>query len=262
MFYHLENLEREDVQDYLEKTIKKQAKKLKFKRPVIVAIDFHDIPYYGDRNDPYVVGTKRKVGTNYCHKYATIEVMEGGKKITLHAIPINVFSNKARVVKSLIDRARKYVEIKLVLLDRGFFSSYVISQLQRLRVDFLMPAVLNRKIMWIKRSVYGYEMKGVKFNLIVGGYKWATSLTKVSSKLSLLYKKRWNIETGYRDKKKFRITTTTRNHVVRMLFFYVSVIVYNFWIMSNVLPEFVRERIGIIKRITKRMFRMKFLGIP
>ena len=104
-------------------------------------------------------------------------------------------------------------------------------------------------------------MQESEVNLIVGNCKWITNMTKVSSKLALLYRKRWGIETGYREKNKFRIITTTRNHVIRFLFFTIAVLFYNMWILENSLKELSRK-IGFLDRITTRIFKKRFLGIP
>ena len=242
VFYHLEKLTMKDVIDFLEKSIDYQFRKFRGKK-VILAIDFHDREYYGDRNDVWVVGEKYKNETNYFHSY--------------------VFLNKEDVVKELIERVMKYVEIELVMLDRGFFSGYVIRELCGLKVDFLMPVVNNRKIKKLDRSVYGYEMNGAKFNLIVKGkVKWATSLYLLPDKLTMIYKRRWRIETGYRKKKDFKIKTRTRNPVIRFLFFVIEILMYNYWMLVRNLPTKIRECCGIIKHLTTRLFKKKFLGVP
>jgi hypothetical protein len=41
------------------------------------------------------------------------------------------------------------------------------------------------------------------------------------------YRKRWNIETGYRVKKDFKIRTCSKSPVARTLFFVVQCIMYN-----------------------------------
>ena len=231
----------------------------------MVAIDFHDREYYGDKNDVWIVGGKYKNGTCWFHRYATIEIISRRKRISVFALPIHVFlnSHKEIVVKTLIERVLKYVKkIELVLLDRGFFSSAVINTIEGMGLKFLMPAVNNPKIKYIRKTVYGFKMGESRFNLIVKGNgkkkrKWATNLEDVPEKLERIYSRRWRIETGYRTKKKFRITTTTRNPVIRFLFFVIELLLYNFWVMCNVIPSLVREIVDGIKRVMTRILKIR-----
>ncbi|MEW6571994.1 MAG: hypothetical protein AB1390_12650 [Nitrospirota bacterium] len=47
------------------------------------------------------------------------------------------------------------------------------------------------------------------------------------------HKKRWGIETGYRDKIEFRAPTHALSYSVRLFFFLLSVILYNLWVEVN-----------------------------
>lgn len=251
-----------DVLEFQEKSIEQQFKKLSRKK-VILAIDYHEREYYGDKNDLWVVGGKYKNGTCWFHKYATIEIVSERKRLTLFALPVHVFSNPEDVVKVLVERAKRYVNVELVMLDRWFFSGYVIRVLNESRVDFLMVAKKTPRISRMNQSVYGYEINKSKFNLIVkGNRKWATSLGYLPDKFSRIYKRRWRIETGYRTKKDFKIKTRTRNPVIRFLFFVVEILMYNHWIMLGTLPTIIQEYCGKLKRLTTRVFKLKFLGIP
>ena len=51
------------------------------------------------------------------------------------------------------------------------------------------------------------------------------------------YKKRWGIETGYRDVKRIRPMTTSRSLSVRVAYFFFALAVYNAWIMVRYLSR-------------------------
>jgi len=265
VFYHLKKLSMNDVNSFFEEANEKIVKKAErlLSKPVIVAIDFHDVPYYGEKRDVCILGCKNQKGTSWCHRYATIEIVEGGRRLTLAAMQVNrfLFANKSWVVKKLLERAMRYVKIKIVLLDRGFFSSDVIQLLNDMKLDWLMPVVLNRKIKYIMKTMKGYKMRNVAFNLIVGNWKWATNMNSVCSKLIKLYKKRWGIETGYRVKKDFKIKTCTNNHVIRTLFFFIQILMYNFWTNIRKLTDFIRMCGERVKAITTRLFKKKIMKI-
>jgi hypothetical protein len=48
-----------------------------------------------------------------------------------------------------------------------------------------------------------------------------------------LFRKRWAIETSYRMINKFLARTTSRLHLIRILYFYLAVLLYNLWVMLN-----------------------------
>ncbi len=52
------------------------------------AIDFHDIPYYGDKNTPGIRGIKPKNGTSWGYSYCSLDII-GEIKLTLDVIDIN-----------------------------------------------------------------------------------------------------------------------------------------------------------------------------
>jgi putative transposase len=52
----------------------------------------------------------------------------------------------------------------------------------------------------------------------------------------MLYSKRWGIETSYRVKKhSFRAKTTSKNYYIRLFYFLFSVLMYNLWILCDIL---------------------------
>ena len=55
--------------------------------PQDVAIDFHDCPYYGDKNEAGVRGMKPKNGTSWGYSYLTLD-MVGDFKQTLDIMNI------------------------------------------------------------------------------------------------------------------------------------------------------------------------------
>jgi len=66
------------------KVIFKVAKRFGFcKRKTIVSIDFHDKPFYGNKNISEIVGTKKKLGTNFAYSYITICICEEGIRFNL-----------------------------------------------------------------------------------------------------------------------------------------------------------------------------------
>jgi len=57
----------------------------------------------------------------------------------------------------------------------------------------------------------------------------------LADRLKNLYSKRWGIETSYRVKHGFRGKTTSKNYMIRQFYFMFSVLLYNLWILADVL---------------------------
>ena len=71
-----------------------------------------------------------------------------------------------------------------------------------------------------------YDEKREKYILFATNQK-AESIEKFEKTIPEEYRKRWNIETGYRVKNDFKIRTCTKSPVARVLFFIVQCIMYN-----------------------------------
>ena len=257
--------------DQILKNLKAQGV---FKRRATVAIDYTHDPFYGDINTPMVIGGKQDRGICWGYHYASIHVVEAGRRLTLYTMPVDQFTEKANAVATLLEKAKERgVHVKLVLLDRGFFSADVINLLKKLRERFVMPAV---KYQTVKEAiaahhdsnaacVVGFTLgegeKAARFNLAVYPvskerlksrckrkkqlslqdlyFGFATNLPRsVAESLSYIpeeYRRRWGIETGYRVMGMVKAKTTSKNYVLRLTYRLAAVFVYNVWQYGNFL---------------------------
>lgn len=104
-----------------------------------------------------MIGGKFEKGTAWGYSYASIDVVEAGRRLTLYTMTVNQFTEKTYAVKTLIDEAKaRGVHIDLVLLDRAFFTIDVITTLLKLKVYFITPAVKNDKV---KAVMQNYDKK-------------------------------------------------------------------------------------------------------
>jgi hypothetical protein len=73
-----------------------------FKKPVICAIDYTKIPYYGAYNSN-VIRSEHDRGTELFYEYASLSVVENGKRICIYTIQITLLSEeKHEILKRLI----------------------------------------------------------------------------------------------------------------------------------------------------------------
>ncbi len=277
--HHLKKFEPKELMGVFQNVFEKIYDTAKpygiFKGKLDVAIDITELPYYGKKSDLMVVGTKHQRGTSNAFRYATINIVEKGKRFTLMALPMSELTPKEKVVKRLIEYAKTKIKINNVYLDRGFFTCKIINLLNEENVKFLMPAIRNPrirdlmekhsapKIIEYKMGVKSGGTKGAgrfrtdssQFNLVIvnndEGNKvtFATNLDveeKEAFRLFELYDKRWGIETSYRVKGEFKPKTTSKSYVVRLFYFLFSVCLYNLWILANIFVG------AIIGKITKK----------
>ncbi len=285
LLYHIKKYE--DIKAVEEMFVKvfevvyKIAKKANVfqKRKVDVAIDFTDWFYYGDKNDLMVVEREPERGTSHCFRFATINIVEAGERFTLLALPVGKFNSKERVVQKLIEYSKGKIIIRKIYVDRGFFTIDVINTLKKLKLKFLMPAIENKDIARLSESlpvhsvVTDYRMgKGSRyadFNLVIleskkskkGKIPFATNLdinegeADLSERLFGLYGKRWGVETSYRVKKGFRANTTSKNYIVRLFYFLFSTLLYNLWVIINMLiSSSLLKKVSEVPLITAKLF--------
>ncbi len=227
-----------------------------------IAIDFHDMPYYGEKNTCGVRGIKPKNGTCWGYSFCSLDII-GETKLTLDAIDINgLTKNYAVLIESLLLRIKSMgILVKTLYMDREFFNLSTISTLHKLNTQYIIAATANKKINGMLNdhkkkfgsgsTILKYQFKrgGPKFNIVAilnlnydpkakkdkGNneyFLFATNLeVKSTSEFIKIileeYKKRWNIETGYKIKNVFKIRTCSKSPVVRILFFLIRCLLYN-----------------------------------
>jgi len=143
LLYHVGRLSKPEIVEMFDnifETVYKMGRsKNAFDRTMDVAIDLTDWLYYGDKNDPMVVGARIQRGTKYAYRFATITIVVDGRRFTLLTLPVGQFGLKAKIVEELIAYAKKRIRIRTVYLDRGFNSVAIINTLERLGVKYIMP---------------------------------------------------------------------------------------------------------------------------
>jgi putative transposase len=232
----------------------KQSNIIDSRKQYDVAVDYTEWYFYGDRSAPMVVGKKPERGTTKCYKFATINIVESGKRFTLLALPVGSFDTKEKILKQLFTYALKRIKIKRVYVDRGFFDSTSINTIKQFRLKFLMPCTANSRIKKMleilpaPKVINDYEMENSVFNVVIvedeEGNKRAFATNEqfnendvdLAKRLFLLYGKRWGIETSYKVKKhSFLPKTTSKNYLIRIFYFLFSVLLYNLWLLADIL---------------------------
>ena len=231
-----------------------------------VAIDLHLDPYYGQpqksRNEIYYGA--EKAGTKRFHAYATACIVQYGYRYTLALTWVRRHESLVRVLRRVLGRIREIgLKIKRLLLDRAFFTVPLMGFLQQQNIPFLMPVMFRgrkpkkgrpatglRRLKRQSAGWYPYTMKGsgqeVTFSICVGYRRYRKRKTGRQGRQKLLfaawrvqgspteirerYRKRFGIESSYRQIRQARIYTCTRDPQVRLFFVAVALILRNIWV--------------------------------
>jgi putative transposase len=266
LLYHLKKFDTSELLESYER-ITDQVIPLAKNRgllngPVDCAIDFTDELYYGNRNDPMVVGTKPQKGTTWAFRFATITLIDKDCRLTIRSLPVGANTSKPEVIANLVKYAQERVEIGILCIDRGFYSVDVFTTLNNLGIKYVTPAKENPNAIRQMRGLFPPQIrpltirsqssdnKSVTVNLVMvldmekEKRAFITNMDLDRSKtreLSRLYSKRWGIETAYRVKNDFRPKTTSKNYVIRLFYFLFSVCLYNLWELVNVILALVNQ---------------------
>jgi hypothetical protein len=231
-----------------------------------VAIDWHLTPYYGDpyesQNELY--DGKPRQGTKQFHAYASACLVDHGERYTLALSWVRRHESMVTVRRRLVARIRQLgLEIRCVLLDRACFKMSVVEFLKHEKLPFLMPVMIRGRrpkkrrpatgLRWIKQQAAGWyehtmknrkrevtvsvcvgyrthknrkDGKQVKQKLLFAAWRVKGSPTEIRQR----YRKRFGIETSFRQLRQARIYTCTRQPRLWLLFIAVALVLRNLWV--------------------------------
>jgi hypothetical protein len=229
----------------------------------VVAVDITLIPYHGGpfRDPAEVYRGQPKSGTTHFHAYATAYLVRAGCRFTLALAYVRHGTPPADVVRELLRRARAAgIAIRLVLLDRGFNCGGVVRYLQAARTPFVMPQAVHGRApadgrLTGLRAIRARHPSGwttYTWQPRDGGRRVAVDLCVCRRRrrdrrghrvflyacwgvraappwVKAVYRRRFGIETSYRQMHRARIRTTTRRPALRLLFVGVALLLRNLW---------------------------------
>jgi len=227
---------------------------------VDVAIDLHQWRFYGDADTDHVLITYPDQGTNRTYCFATICIVAPGTRFTLDvlALEANGFREKREAVRSLLKTAREHISIRHVYLDRGFYQVHVVAELEQLGVDYIIRArpskgmkarlsagaetVVDTYLMQRKReptASVGVTVFAVPHRSTEDEHVWFVTNLDLEPEAARAYaaafRRRWGIETSYRQIGDFLPRTSSPTFSVRLFYFLFAVALYNLWVLANVL---------------------------
>lgn len=271
-----------------ELQVRKIVNKLKLKR-VKVAIDVTKELYWG-KNGTYNTRGIAYEKSNESWQYITLAVVEP-YFIPLMVLPYRQIDNLDDLAIDLL----KYLEglnlnIDLILFDRGFYHAHLIDYLEGKQRGYSLPylmfiprnEIVKEYIESTKSTLIVYKHT-MNYNLKKSTWKPETTIVickgvskdkngniidwcfatnqKPSINLIFKYRKRWNIETGFRIQDEARIKTKSSNPLIRYFYQLISMLMILAWRLAN----YKAAKVIVFKRFLKLIeesYTLKIFNLP
>ena len=233
-----------------------------------LACDLTLRPYHGRpfAHADEVYRSRAKSGTSHFHAYATVYLVCRGRRWTLALTWVRRREPLTDVLRRLLAQVRRAgLRPRYLLLDRGFCAVDVIRYLQAGRYPFVMPLPVrgrridhpdgpsgSRVFAYARRSAWGQytltNARGRRATVRVGvkcrnrrGERGRHGRDRLVYALWGLtppslewvrqtYRRRFGIETSYRQMNQGKVTTCTRNPLVRLFLVGVALVLRNVWV--------------------------------
>jgi putative transposase len=233
----------------------------------LTLIPYHGQPAFDKKE---IFRGEPKSGTTHFHAYATAVVLHKGYRYTLAITRVEYGDSMKEVLQRLLAIVhRRCVKIRFLLLDKGFFSVEVIKYLRRAGHGFIIPAVVRGRKPKAPKTPHGLrallkKKNGYYRETITSGQtkeKKKTSVTvsicvaskyythektgkrrrtrplyvvskvrRTPEEIREFYRKRFGIETSYRQMYEAKIKTCTRDPRLRLLFVGIALVLRNVWV--------------------------------
>jgi len=235
-----------------------------------LACDLTLTPYHGrplhDANEVY--RSKAKGGTTHFHAYATAYVVKHGQRYTVALLWVKKGQALKDVLGELLRlAARAGVRPRYLLLDKGFCSVEIIRYLQAARHSWLMPLTAHGRKASHPKGPSGSQVFRARkrsgfdrYTMTNAAKERATFTVCVKCRnrrgergqhgrealvyafggrrvpcsnpqeVKEAYRRRFGIETSYRQMNQARMRTSTRDPLLRLLYVGVALILRNVWV--------------------------------
>jgi len=208
---------------------------------------------YGENATDMVNGTKPKDGSCYAYQYLTTSILVDGRRLTVALIPIKSREYLIPYIEYALSQIKNMgINVRYLLFDGGFSSVSLPIYLQkhgyRYILHFTPNAVTKRMNLKDGESALYRCGDAESFKLVRADdpetnikYLFGTNMNCKSKRILKRYKQRWGVETSYRKHNEFLAKTTSKNYVVRLLYYSVAVCIYNCWCIFNALQGQERD---------------------
>jgi hypothetical protein len=197
-------------------------------------------------------------------KYLNVSIVEPCF-LPLMSVPYRQIDDLDNLVIDLLSYIRTLpIIVDLALFDRGFYHGHLIDYLNGKRRGWSWPYLMlvpeNKKIKRYIGETENIRYFTYQFKYSKDKSKWKPSTTIIvkridektcwcyatNQKPSLLlireYKKRWNIETGFRVHDEARIKSKSKNPLIRFFYHLLGMLLIILWRLQNTIRYYVFKR--------------------
>ena len=224
------------------------------KQGMLLAIDFHLDPNYTKTSSTYIRGGKQKASTNQFYQYLTVIWVNAPEPITLGVQLIPKKYSTLKTVQDLLGSLITHERITGLLADGDFYNHDVIKWLLQNKISFIIRGRVNHGVKPIvqkyqkelyrqrKFVIVDYQLnKGhtrrhipVKLVLYQEGRRVFSLVVPPNCqfsgpRISKLYRRRFMIETYYRQMHRFQTFSCSQHPAVRYIIVIFAFWLCNFW---------------------------------
>jgi hypothetical protein len=257
--YHLKKLNMEELIKSNEKILLQELlKTLKTGKSYEFAADYTNDPYYGktdSSNEKYIIRGQAKKSTNSFYSYISLYITNKNERFTVSVLPVEKNKTKVEYLSYFIDLIERLnFKIKVLCLDREFYSIDVFEFLQNNKIPHIIPVV--KKGEQIKQILKGNKARSEQYvmdnskkrillnividvkylkgkrgkrgcenlGFVVFGVKWSPR------KVSTVYRRRFAIESSYRIRNMVKPRTSSKDANIRYFYALISFLLKNIWL--------------------------------
>jgi hypothetical protein len=224
-----------------------------------MAIDLVMVPYYGEpaQKADEIRRSVARDGTTHFHCYATAYLIYRDRRLTLALTFVRKRDSMVAILRRLFKRLDVLnLRIKRLYLDKGFYSVAVIQWLKERELPFILPVrmpakggvralCVGRKSHRATYTLHNQKLGKETVDLALvrkyskkrhrrRGSRWFAYVTyQVNTdpkRIFQFYRRRFGIESSYREMHQMRARTTSPNPALRLLYVGIAFLLVNLWV--------------------------------
>ena len=118
-----------------------------------IAFDFHKDLYYGEKDNPHVIGIKAEKGTKKAHIYHTCSIILKGRELQVGS------EMRKKGVKAgiFVQKMTEFLEslgfvIELVAMDKEYYQKWIFNYLDGKNITYIVPVRESKKLKGMKED--------------------------------------------------------------------------------------------------------------
>lgn len=249
LHYHIAKGYVEYSNEEFYSLVEKKIKKLHL-GAVDIIVDITSENFYGKSAGLYLHNWTGEKGVEAKFHYLVAGILFRNKIYPFYVSILRLGSFKAQLLGKICDVcSRLKLIVKLIKLDRGFYSGEIIDELELKGMNYLIFAkksalfkcmlegtdksvIVKHEIKYKKNKSSHVAETDIALVKNADGYDWvfATNVfLRDARKYVELYRKRWNIETMFRVHDEARINSKSINPLIRLFYFMISMLLLFIW---------------------------------